>query len=782
MAFQYVSSDQCWQYPILVKLSDFEWSRPQALQSQNILISITLSISSDSVASSPLTHTFAPILIPSQTVRISVSECFRLPVSIADLSPSSTLSFSLVCSSLASTTDLGLCSLPLFDNIGRYSSGWHTLKFCPSPLNDQFNLRELAIKFLNNQNSQSWLDHLSSRSMYNLFLNSQEHPLPLITVHLASLDLPVFHHELLGDKEVKNGLKSEPVFDPVKTCQEPQPLHSLLSALNSDISDSSVSPPITLIDSIHSKYSLIKPLTVSEKQVIWRCRNSDYLRALDGGLLLFLVSVDWSNPALESEAIYCLSELNWKLPSRINDLLLLLPSSLPIPSLLEQYGLVDRILNQCTCTDFNLFIFPLVQSFRFLKGNSTELSLMNFLVSRAVLNIFDTYELHWILVCEMNHAEGHYHSLLVKLFELLKDNLSKTQKNLLNKQKLFIEEVVNLGEIIANPKFEKTNSSLSTFATTAYARLSCLLRSSRPSIVDKQSTIVKKSVAVHLPTHQGQEIVDVVNNVKVYTSNFYPVRFTFTDQNSEEFSVIFKKGDDLRQDYFILKLIQLSDKLLKSAGIDAKLTPYKAIPLGFHYGLIEYVPNCRALSEFTREELFHFLRTPRDQTSKINHFTISCAAYTIITFCFGIRDRHLDNLLLSPSGCLFHIDFGYMLDVDPKPFQTPIRMDERWVYAMGEEYFGKFREYCCLVFSVIRRHSHLFLALFALITDSQMTSIINSGRNVISKVAEKFRLDLSEEEAQGVILDEIDIARRALAPKLAETIHRWNQMLRSPTI
>lgn len=53
--------------------------------------------------------------------------------------------------------------------------------------------------------------------------------------------------------------------------------------------------------------------------------------------------------------------------------------------------------------------------------------------------------------------------------------------------------------------------------------------------------------------------------------------------------VIFKVGDDLRQDVFTLQMIKILDKLWKNQGLDLLLKPYGCIATGNQMGMIEVV-------------------------------------------------------------------------------------------------------------------------------------------------------------------------------------------------
>lgn len=70
-----------------------------------------------------------------------------------------------------------------------------------------------------------------------------------------------------------------------------------------------------------------------------------------------------------------------------------------------------------------------------------------------------------------------------------------------------------------------------------------------------------------------------------------------TDSDSSEviskpsYSVIFKNGDDLRQDQLVIQLFTLMDRLLRNENLDLKITPYKVLATGSIDGMVQFVPS-----------------------------------------------------------------------------------------------------------------------------------------------------------------------------------------------
>lgn len=60
-------------------------------------------------------------------------------------------------------------------------------------------------------------------------------------------------------------------------------------------------------------------------------------------------------------------------------------------------------------------------------------------------------------------------------------------------------------------------------------------------------------------------------------SALMPLGFDFVTSGGQLYPVIYKSGDDLRQDQLIVQLIRLMDRLLKKENLDLRLTPYHVL-------------------------------------------------------------------------------------------------------------------------------------------------------------------------------------------------------------
>ena len=108
--------------------------------------------------------------------------------------------------------------------------------------------------------------------------------------------------------------------------------------------------------------------------------------------------------------------------------------------------------------------------------------------------------------------------------------------------------------------------------------------------------------------------------------------------------------------------------------------------------VIQIVPNCVALSELveSKQSLLEFICDHNDGVSvaQIRRRLMESIAFSgAISWFFGFGDRHLDNLMITTQGSLFHIDFGFCFGREPKVGVPRIRITESMMQSLGEDYW-----------------------------------------------------------------------------------------------
>ena len=98
----------------------------------------------------------------------------------------------------------------------------------------------------------------------------------------------------------------------------------------------------------------------------------------------------------------------------------------------------------------------------------------------------------------------------------------------------------------------------------------------------------------------------------------------------------------------------------------------------------------------------------------------SCASYSVITYLLGIGDRHLENLLITNDCKLFHIDFGYAMGEDPKPYPPPFKLNKEMINVFAGKYKRTFIEKCVSYYLYLRKNAKVILNLMYLMIDSNL--------------------------------------------------------------
>lgn len=421
--------------------------------------------------------------------------------------------------------------------------------------------------------------------------------------------------------------------------------------------------------------------------------------------------------------------------------------------------------------------------------SSYQCDLVTFLIQRACKNFTLANFFYWYLSIECEdqetirnqdaHVKGMYETVL-KIFVRTLATGSTDLKIFhahLKKQQCFIENLVKLVKLVAKEsgnRKKKTERFQQLLTDSDEFKINFTSFEPRPLPLDPEIFI--KGI--------------VPSKVSLFKSARMPSKLTFLTTTDKEYVAIFKHGDDLRQDQLILQMITLMDKLLRKENLDLKLTPYRVLATSTKHGFMQYIDSITVAEALATEgSILNFFKkfNPCESSPNGIHpdvmdtYIKSCAGYCVITYLLGIGDRHLDNLLLTRNGNLFHIDFGYILGRDPKPLPPPMKLSKEMVEAMGgmnSEHYHQFRKQCYTAFLHLRRHANVMLNLFSLMTDASVPDIALEPDKAVKKVEDNLKLNLSDEEAVQHLQNLLDVSLTAVMPALVEQIHKIAQKFR----
>ncbi|KAK6732115.1 hypothetical protein RB195_016475 [Necator americanus] len=401
---------------------------------------------------------------------------------------------------------------------------------------------------------------------------------------------------------------------------------------------------------------------------------------------------------------------------------------------------LDTLLDNQT---FPLFILPFIQALKCEAWSYSPLSCL--LLKKALCDYRIGHKLFWLLRAELANLKESDGSIteLYKRFALIIEAYLRGNDEHIRTVVKQVEMVDLLHRLSVFIKGYKEKDA-------ATERLREELRNNCPSLERIDSPLD--------PNHAlGQLRIDkcrVLGSAKMPLLLSWQNRSPLSEYHLPSYEIIFKNGDDLRQDMLVLQVLEVMDSIWKRNQLDCCLSPYPVLPMGTKYGMIGVVPNCSTIFEIQSEGgkvgtavkslettfINRYIKNHAGSTKKymecVDRFLMSCVGYSVATFIMGIMDRHNDNIMMTHDGKLFHIDFGHILGhgktkLGIKRDRVPFVLTEHFLCVIGQgrpvskdsHEVTKFKKLCCDAYMMLWEERDLFLSLFTVMQSMELPEL-----------------------------------------------------------
>ncbi|XP_070475348.1 phosphatidylinositol 3-kinase C2 domain-containing subunit gamma isoform X8 [Equus przewalskii] len=237
---------------------------------------------------------------------------------------------------------------------------------------------------------------------------------------------------------------------------------------------------------------------------------------------------------------------------------------------------LDNLLND----ELLEFLPQLVQAVKF-EWN-LESPLVQLLLHRSLQSIQIAHRLYWLLKDAQN--EAYFKSWYQKLLAALQFCAGKALSDEFSKEKKLIKILGDIGEKVKSASDPQRQEVLQ-------------------KEIGRLEEFFQHINTCHLPLNPALCIKGIDRDACSYfRSNALPLKITFLNANpmGKNISVIFKAGDDLRQDMLVLQIIQVMDNIWLQEGLDMQMIIYRCLSTGKGQGLVQLVPDAVTLAKIHR--------------------------------------------------------------------------------------------------------------------------------------------------------------------------------------
>ena len=288
------------------------------------------------------------------------------------------------------------------------------------------------------------------------------------------------------------------------------------------------------------------------------------------------------------------------------------------------------------------------------------------------------------------------------------------------------------------------------------------------------------SATFFCPIRPNRRIIKIfTDEIIIKSSITTPLFIPYECEDGSKSAILFKK-EDIRKDAIAMAMAKLCRKILEENKIHTPFVSYEVVPTSPYAGFIEIVSKCKTLHEIFQEGTINNylqMHNPEKKYGEIlENYTKSLAFWTIFTYLLGVGDRHLENIMLTSDGVLFHIDYGFILGYETKPYVPLIRIDNSILEGIGGNVqYEYFKSICIDMFLCLRRYSSILFC--SLITFASCDPPIQNTKFTLefleNHIVDRFLLGQSETDASSTISKLIDNSRDAVTLKVSDYIHNY---------
>ena len=345
--------------------------------------------------------------------------------------------------------------------------------------------------------------------------------------------------------------------------------------------------PTQLSDRLHRiiYQTALTELSEEEQSLVWQAR--DQLTQIPNALPKVLLSVKWDQPDIVSEMHTLL--YMWKRMEPLQALSLL-DSRFPDPKV-RAYAV--QLLDELGDDELRPFLLQLVQCLKHEAYHDSALS--RFLICRAIQNADHIgHILYWLLKSEV-HIDVVRDRFSLILAEYLRAVEPEIRTELGHQGFVMRRLVAIANDVGACEGGKAARKKLLHERLRATALPATFQLPLSPDVIcdgiriEECRVMDSKKKPLWL-VFDAIEWKEMHNNDAA--GNHAPGHF--------KFPVLFKAGDDLRQDQLTLQLLSIMDNLWKGAGMDLQLSPYACVATGDQIGFLEVVQHSTTLASVVK--------------------------------------------------------------------------------------------------------------------------------------------------------------------------------------